>query len=77
MIFSIFLLKTLLVGTHRLSEVVLTAEAVLMSTHNLCFGSKIRKIVYPCVPHFYNVKVGFKVVTVSPAYFPDVLEEHA
>ena len=38
LIFLVFLLKTLIVGTHqnRLSK------AVLMSTHNLCFGAKIR-----------------------------------
>ena len=34
-IFLIYLLKTLIV------------EAVLMSTHNLCFGEKIRKVCYP------------------------------
>ena len=28
------------------------------STHNLCFGSKIRKIVYPCKPQFYYIKWG-------------------
>ena len=27
-----------------------TSEAVLTSTHNQCFGAKIRKIVYPCKP---------------------------
>ena len=38
-IFFLFLLKTLIVGTclNRLNEAVLT------STHNLCFGAKIRK----------------------------------
>ena len=43
MIFFLFLLKTLIVGTryNRLGE------AVLMSTHNLCFGAKIRKIGIP------------------------------
>ena len=40
LIFSIFLLKTLIVGTHWNH----LAEAVLTSTNNLCFGSKIRKI---------------------------------
>ena len=40
MIFLVFLLKTYIVDTrqNRLSESVLT------STHNVCFGSKIRKI---------------------------------
>ena len=31
-------------------------EAVLMSTHNLCFRAKIRKNVYPCKPQFYYIK---------------------
>ena len=39
-IFSLFLLK------HRLWVHVRT-EAVLTSTHNLCFGAKIRKIGIP------------------------------
>ena len=43
LIFFLFLLKTKIVGTrsNRLSKAVLT------STHNLCFGAKIRKI---CIP---------------------------
>ena len=47
--FFIFLLKTLIVGTslNRLGEAFLT------STHNLCFGAKIRKIMYtPVNPSF-------------------------
>ena len=40
-------------------------EVVLMSTHNLCFGSKIRKI-----PQFYYIKVGFKGVNILRTYFP-------
>ena len=32
-------------------------EAVLTSTHNLCFGAKITKIG---IPQFYYIKVGFK-----------------
>ena len=32
-------------------------EAVLMSTHNLCFRAEIRKNVYPCTPQFYYIKV--------------------
>ena len=27
-----------------------------MSTHNLCFGVKIRKLVYPCISQFYYMK---------------------
>ena len=39
------------------------AEPVLTSTHNLCCGSKIRKIGIPCRPQFLlYVKVGFKGV---------------
>ena len=30
-----------------------------MSTHNLCFGTKIKKIVYPCKPQFQYIKVVF------------------
>ena len=63
MIFLIFLLKTLIV-CKRLSE------AVLSSTHNLCFGAKIRKI-YPCKPQFYYIKVGCKGVFVTRTYFRD------
>ena len=47
------------------------AEAVLTSTHNLCYGAKIRKKVYPCMPQFYYIKVGYKGVYFSPACFPD------
>ena len=43
-----------------------------MSTHNLCFGAKIRKKVYPCIPQFCYIKVGFKGVYFSWACFPDV-----
>ena len=52
LIFFLFLLKTLIVGTrlNRLNEAV---EAVLTSTHNLCFGAKIRKKKYtPVNPSF-------------------------
>ena len=31
-----------------------------MRTHSLCFGAKIRKIIYPCRPDFHYIKVGFK-----------------
>ena len=30
-----------------------------MGNHNLCFGAKIRKIVYPSKPQFCYIKVGF------------------
>ena len=37
-------------------------EAVLTSTHNLCFRAKIRK---NCKPQFYYIKVGCKRVYIS------------
>ena len=40
-------------------------EAILTSTHNLCFGAKIRKI---CIP-----QVVFKGVYISRTCFPDVI----
>ena len=33
-------------------------EAILTSTHNLCFRANIRKHVYPCKPQFYYINVG-------------------
>ena len=48
LIFFLFLLKTLIVGT-RLNRLI---EAVLTSTHNLCFGAKIRKKCTPVNPSF-------------------------
>ena len=39
------------------------AEAVLTSTHDICFKSKNKKKnVYPCKPQFYYIKVGCKEV---------------
>ena len=40
-----------------------------MSTHNLCYGAKIRKNVYPCKPQFYYIKVGCKGVFVTRTCF--------
>ena len=40
-------------------------EAVLTSTHNLCFIAKIRKTIYPCTPQFYYIKVGCKGVLIT------------
>ena len=38
-------------------------QAVLTSTHNLCFRANIRrKNEYPCKPQFYYIKVGCKGV---------------
>ena len=47
------------------------SEAVLTSTHNLCFGAKIRKKVYPCKPQFYYIKVGCKGVFITRTCFHD------
>ena len=44
---------------------------VLTSTHNLCFGAKIRKKSYPCKPQFYYIKVGCKGVFVTRTCFRD------
>ena len=49
-------------------------EAVLTSTHDLCFGAKVRKNVYPCKSQFYYIKVGCKGVFVTRICFCD---EHA
>ena len=54
---------------HRLW--VNVSEAVLSRTHNLCFGAKIRKNVYPCKPQFYYIKVGCKGVFVTRTCFRD------
>ena len=43
-----------------------------MSTHKLHFGAKIRKIDYPCIPQFYYIKVGYKVVYITRTCYPDV-----
>ena len=42
-----------------------------MSTHNVCFGEKIRKKVYPCKPQHCYVKVGLKGVYISRTCFHD------
>ena len=47
------------------------SEAVLTSTHNLCFEAKIRKKLYPCKPQFYYIKVGCKGVFVTRTCFHD------
>ena len=46
-----------------------------MGTHNLCFGSEIRK-VYPCKPQFYYMKVGFKGVYITWICFRDINTIH-
>ena len=44
-----------------------------MSTHNICFGSKIRKIGITLQTQFYYIKVGFKGVYISRTCYPDDL----
>ena len=51
-----------------------TLEAVLTSTHDLCFRAKIRKNVYPCKPQFYYIKVGCKGVYHTWTCYHDVLQ---
>ena len=46
-------------------------EAVLTSTHNLCFRAKIRKIDIPLIPQFCYIKVGFKGVYITRTCYPD------
>ena len=46
-------------------------EAVLTSTHNLCFGAKIRKIGIPLHTQFFYIKVGFKGVLIARRCFLD------
>ena len=48
----------------RLREKIRGLEAVLMSTHNLCFRAKIRKHLYHCKPQFDHKKVGSKGVNI-------------
>ena len=42
-----------------------------MSTHNVCFGTKIRKIGIPLHTPFHYIKVGFKGVFIAHRCFPD------
>ena len=51
-------------------------EAVLTSTHNLCFRAKIRKNVYPCKSQFYYIKVGCNGVLITRTCFHDDLNGH-
>ena len=51
------------------------SEAVLTSTHDLCFRAKIRKkYVYPGKPQFSYLKVGCKGVFISRICFHDDVE---
>ena len=40
-------------------------DAILTSTHYLCFKAKIRKNGYPCKPQVYSIKVGCKGVLIT------------
>ena len=44
-------------------------EAVLTSTHDLCFRAKIKRNVYPCKPQFDYIKVGCKGVFITRTYY--------
>ena len=49
-------------------------EAVLTSTHNLCFrGKKKENKVYPCKPQLFYIKVGCKGVYITRTCYPDAL----
>ena len=47
------------------------AEAVLTSTHNLCFGAKIRKIGIPLHTPVLLYKSGIQGVHITRTCFPD------
>ena len=47
-------------------------EAVVTSTHNVCFGPKTRKLLYPCIPQFCYIEMGFNGVYMSWTCFPGV-----
>ena len=42
-----------------------------MRTHNLCFGSKIRKICIPFKPQFYNINVGYTGIYITQTCLHD------
>ena len=50
---------------------LIIAQNIDCGIHNLCFGAKIRKNVYPCKPQFYYIKVGCKGVFVTRTCFRD------
>ena len=51
------------------------AEAVLTSSHNLCFGAKMRKIGIPLLPQFYYINVGFKGVYIRRTCLHDDIRD--
>ena len=46
-------------------------RGVQTSTHNVCFGSKIRKLGIPLQPQFFYIKVEFKGVYIAWTCFSD------
>ena len=46
-------------------------EAVLTSQTSIVWSKNKRKKVYPCIPKFYYIKVGFKGVFIARTCFPD------
>ena len=58
---------------HRLWVHVRTA---LLSTYNLCFGPKIRKIRIPMHTQFYYIKVGLKGLFIVRTGFPDGIHKY-
>ena len=60
---------TIFHGCKNVHFQMIQTEAVLTSTHNLCFGAKINKRLYPCKPQFFYIKVGCKGVFVTGTCF--------
>ena len=50
---------------------IFAQNIVLTSTHNLCFGSKIRKLGKPLQTPFLNIKMGYKGVYFSQTCYPN------
>ena len=53
-------------------------QVVLTSTHNVCFGSKTRKLGTPLqtAVFFFYIKVGFKGLYIAWTCFPDDLPSY-
>ena len=67
---QVFLLKVVKIESFLIfAQNKLFGEAVLMSTHNLSFESKITKIVYPSKPQFYYIKWGLRGYTLHGLVF--------
>ena len=58
------------VSAVKIENIQLKYFGIITSTHNLCFGAKIRKkYVYPCIPQVCYIKVGFKGVYITKTCF--------